>query len=141
MEEQEKGRAFIGQGWSFPPQFNRSTKGIDLVSDEQDIRESLYILFSTSPGERIMNPDYGCSLKALVFELIDEGTQAEIKDAIETAVLFYEPRITLEQVDVDINRALDGVISIHLSYLIRTTNTRSNMVYPFYYLEGTSVSL
>ena len=86
-----------------------------------------------------MQPDYGCGLHTMVFETIDESTVTELKDIIERAVLFYEPRITLENIDVDTEDELEGRLKIQLNYTVRTTNTRSNIVYPFYYLEGRQV--
>lgn len=86
-----------------------------------------------------MQPDYGCALHTMVFEEIDESTVTELKDIIERAVLFYEPRITLENIDVDTEDELEGRLKIQLNYTVRTTNTRSNIVYPFYYLEGSQV--
>jgi len=132
-------RAFLGVGWAFPPAFTAIGKGAQMVSKEEDVRQALTILLGTVPGERVMHPTYGCGLKALVFEGIDEGTVAEIGNLVERAVLFHEPRITLETVDVRVIDELEGHIEIHLVYTIRGTNTRSNMVYPFYLLEGTSL--
>ena len=86
-----------------------------------------------------MQPDYGCGLHTMVFEAVDESTVTELKDIIERAVLFYEPRITLENIDVDTEDELEGRLKIQLNYTVRTTNTRSNIVYPFYYLEGSQV--
>ena len=112
-----------------------------MVSADDDIRESLIILLSTSPGERVMRPDYGCGLKAIVFENVTETRVAQIHDIVERAVLFYEPRITLHRLDVDTDEVFDGLIRITLHYTIRTTNTRSNMVFPFYFREGTDIKL
>ncbi|MDZ4264025.1 MAG: GPW/gp25 family protein [Pseudomonadota bacterium] len=134
-------KAFLGTGWSFPPEFSNRGKGAQMVADDEDICQSLNILFSTAPGERVMNPSYGCGLKALVFEHINESTVTEIKDVVERAVLFFEPRITLNLVEVDDADIYDGVIKIKLDYTVRTTNTRSNIVYPFYLLEGSNVRL
>ena len=134
-------KAFLGIGWSFPPEFHKHADVLEvkMVADEEDIGESLRILLSTRPGERVMQPDYGCGLHAMVFEAIDESTVTELKDIIERAVLFYEPRITLENIDVDTEDELEGRLKIQLNYTVRTTNTRSNIVYPFYYLEGSQV--
>lgn len=112
-----------------------------MVSEEQDIHESLTILLSTRPGERVMQPAYGCGLQALVFENINESTLTEIRDVIERAILFYEPRINLEGIEVDTENVYAGRIDIQLNYTIRTTNTRSNLVYPFYFLEASHVQV
>ncbi len=132
-------KSFLGTGWGFPPEFDLLSREVRMVSEDDDIRESLHILLSTTPGERLMHPSYGCGLKTLVFDSISETTVTEIRDMIERAVLFFEPRITLESVVVESEDVLDGVIKILMEYTIRTTNTRSNMVYPFYFLEGTNI--
>lgn len=135
----DRDRAFLGTGWGFPPEFHPYFRAAKMVSWEEDIHESLRILLATSPGERVMQPTYGCGLGALVFENITESVVTEIKDLIERAVLFFEPRITLNRIDVDDADVYEGLLKIHLDYTIRTTNTRSNMVYPFYFLEGTNI--
>ena len=135
----EKG--FLGIGWSFPPEFNRHEKSVVMVSEEEDIREALRILLFTIPGERFMHPAYGCGLKLMVFDQINESAVTEIRDVIERAVLFFEPRITLNRVEVDSENIYDGELKIRLDYTVRTTNSRSNMVFPFYYREGTSLRL
>ena len=134
-------KSFLGIGWSFPPEFHKhaSAIGVKMVAEEEDIGESLRILLSTVPGERVMQPGYGCGLHAMVFETINESTITELKDIIERAVLFFEPRITLESVDIDTDESLEGRLKIQLNYTVRKTNTRSNVVYPFYYLEGSQV--
>ena len=134
-------KAFLGIGWGFPPEFHKHADALEvkMVAEEEDIRESLRILLSTRPGERVMQPDYGCGLHTMVFENLDESTVTELKDIIERSVLFFEPRITLESVDIDTDESLEGSLKIQLNYTVRLTNTRSNIVYPFYYLEGSQV--
>ncbi len=130
---------FLGRGWAFPPEFDRESRAPRMVEREDDIRESLRILLSTAPGERIMRPDYGCGLRRLVFDVINESVLAEIRDLVRRAVLFFEPRVTLEGIEFDTSRSMDGCLGLHLEYSIRGTNTRSNLVYPFYLQEGTHV--
>ncbi len=134
---------FLGTGWSFPPAFNKSaqTMGVAMVSYEEDINESLRILLGTAPGERVMHPAYGCGLKLMVFENFDQSAVTELKDMIKRAVLFFEPRITLDRIDVDLQEIDQGCIRFCLNYTVRTTNNRSNIVYPFYFNEGTNVRL
>lgn len=132
-------KTFLGIGWKFPPTFNKATKSVEMVSEDQDIRESLLILLSTRPGERIMLPEYGCDTQALVFDAVDATNISIMKRMIERAVLYFEPRITLDQIDVHIVDQINGLLNIHLNYTIRKTNTRSNMVYPYYIIEGTDV--
>lgn len=110
-----------------------------MVEAEADIHESLRIILSTVPGERIMQPTFGCGIKAYVFDEISESVLTEIRDAIERAILFFEPRITVEQIVIDSSAAMEGRIDVLIDYTVRGTNTRSNMVYPFYFLEGTNL--
>jgi hypothetical protein len=133
------GKSFLGTGWRFPPAFGQTDRRAVLVSGEDDIRESLHVLLSTAPGERVMQPDYGCDLRSLVFSELDASAVTAVQDAIRRAILFFEPRIDLESVDADDARAAEGVLTLHLNYRVRTTNTRSNMVYPFYFIEGTDL--
>ncbi len=134
---------FLGTGWRFPPAFNKSAQamGVAMVSHEEDINESLQILLGTAPGERVMYPSYGCGLKLMVFENFDQSALTELKDMIKRAVLFFEPRITLDRIDVDLQEIDQGCIRFCLNYTVRTTNNRSNIVYPFYFNEGTNVRL
>lgn len=106
---------------------------------DEDIRQSLVILLGTRPGERPMHPTFGCGLNDFVFELLDESLRTEIADVVERAILFFEPRISLEAVAVRIDDPEAGRLSIHLDYRVRATNTRSNLVYPFYLREGTNL--
>ena len=134
-------KSFLGTGWSFPPVFNPVSKDIQRVGEEDDILQSLYILFSTTPGERVLQPTYGCNLKAMVFENITESTETQIRDMIEKAILFFEPRIDLNSVELDASDINDGLLRILIDYTVRATNSRSNMVYPFYLREGTNIQM
>ncbi|MEX8518887.1 MAG: GPW/gp25 family protein [Leptothrix sp. (in: b-proteobacteria)] len=128
--------SFLGRGWTFPPAFELQQRRAMLVSQVPDIEESLRILFATNPGERVMQPSYGCGLKRMVFEPLNESTLTEMRSTIEKAVLFFEARITLDAVSFDVEDAVQGVLRIHLDYTVRTTNSRYNMVYPLYLQEG-----
>lgn len=132
-------KTFLGVGWKFPPTFDKKAGSVILVSEEEDIRESLRILLSTKKGERVMLPEYGCDMNHMVFESIDNNLISEMKRIITQAILYFEPRIILEDIVIDTGRHLDGVLEINLIYIVRKVNKRSNMVYPFYILEGTDV--
>ncbi|WP_195822705.1 GPW/gp25 family protein [Roseobacter sp. MH60115] len=132
--------SFLGRGWAFPPAFDNGTGEARLVQAEEDIAESLRILMETRPGERIMHPNYGCRLHDLVFEPMNSETEAEIEVAISRAILFFEPRIKLGAVTVDVRAALEGHLAVTLNYTVVETNERHNMVFPFYLTEGTLVS-
>lgn len=135
-------KQFLGRGWGFPPTFQReSGQGgtVCMVAADEDIRQSLLILFSTVPGERVMLPGYGCQLHRHVFDPMNQHTKTQLEVLISDAILRFEPRILLEEMQFDMAGALDGQLNITLMYLIRATNTRSNMVFPFYTTEGNNV--
>ncbi len=132
---------FIGRGWTFPPVFNRSTGKVEMLELEADIASSLDILFSTRPGERVMLPQYGCNLDELLFENLDTRMKTLMADKVESAILYYESRITLESVRLDESREHEGVVLIEIVYRVKSTNSRFNFVYPYYRLEGTDINL
>jgi phage baseplate assembly protein W len=134
---------FLGRGWSFPPMFsrNRSLPGVDMLEQEADIASSLEILLSTVPGERVMLPQYGCNLQELVFENLDTRMKTLMADKVESAILYFEPRIELESVRLDDSRELEGVVLIEVIYRVKTTNSRFNFVFPYYKVEGTDINL
>lgn len=134
-------RDFLGRGWSFPPTFDRARGGVKMLEDEADIVSSLEILMSTAPGERTMLPQFGCNLDELVFESLDTRMKTLMADKIATAILYFEPRIELEQVVLDDSRELEGLIVIEVDYKVKSTNSRFNFVFPFYRLEGTDINL
>lgn len=132
-------KSFLGSGWSFPPRFLESTEGLELSHDDRDIAESIIILLSTTPGERVMNPRYGCDLHSMVFANMGNTTKTLIKDKISTAILYFEPRVDVDGIDIDDSDYLEGKLKISITYKIKGTNSRKNMVYPFYLTEGTDV--
>ena len=131
--------AFLGTGWSFPPTFTKAARGVQLVSDEEDIFESLHILLSTRPGERLMQPDYGCNLDYLQFEPLSVTTLSFVEGLIRNAILYYEPRIDLEKIEFDLGEQLEGKVYISLSIKVISTNRRFNLVYPYYLNESENV--
>jgi uncharacterized protein len=135
--------SFLGTGWSFPPHFNHETGNVDLVSDEEDIRQSLNILLSTSLGERVMQPKYGCNLNDYLFEPLSSSVIGYIKDLVEHAILFYEPRILADKIEVSPQDSLDlieGRFTISIDYTIPETNSRFNYVYDYYKNEALTAS-
>lgn len=137
-DQKRKQQSFLGIGWSFPPSFSKGPQTVVMVSDEEDIRQSLAILLTTSIGERFLRPTYGCDLKRYLFEPLDEGLVAYIRDLVDNAILYHEPRIKLTDLTLT-QQANEGTLLIELEYLVRSTNSRQNFVFPFYKDEGTDV--
>jgi phage baseplate assembly protein W len=132
---------FLGRGWSFPPAFDRNIPGVVMLEEEKDIASSLEILLNTMQGERVMLPQYGCNLDELLFENLDTRMKTLMADKVESAILYHEPRVELEKVFLDDSAELEGVVLISIDYRVKTTNSRFNLVFPYYLQEGTDVNL
>lgn len=131
--------SFLGKGWSFPPTFDPETGTVEMVSDVKDINESLNILLSTSLGERVMQPKYGCNMQDYIFEPLSGSLIGFIKDRVENALLVYEARIDVEKIEVteaDSFDLMEGKFLISIDYSIPGTNARFNYVYDYYLNEA-----
>lgn len=131
--------SFLGTGWAFPPSFDPASGTVDMVSGEKDINESLNILLSTSIGERVMQPKYGCNMQDYLFESLNSSLIGFIKDRVENAILIFEPRIVLEKIEVTDQGSFDlieGRFIITIEYSIPGTNSRFNYVYDYYKNEA-----
>ncbi len=130
-------KRFLGTGWTFPPTFDRNHATVCMSSDETNIKQCLWVLFSTTIGERIMLATYGSNLKMKVFDSLTTTLANDIRSSILKAILNWEPRIDVLSIDVTQQSPLNGSLSISLDFMVRQTNSRSNLVYPFYLHEAT----
>lgn len=132
---------FLGRGWAFPPVFDRSVPGARMLEEEADIASSLVVLLGTAQGERVMMPWFGCNLDELIYENLDTRIKTLVADKIESAILYHEPRIRLEKVAIEKSDVNEGILIISIEYTIKTTNSRFNLVYPYYIQEGTDIDM
>jgi phage baseplate assembly protein W len=132
---------FLGKGWSFPPTFNINSKSVEVTEKELDIQKSLEILLTTTVGERVMEPKYGCDMVDLVFEPLNTTIKTIMIDRIQTAILYFEPRIDAKNINMDTQDEAEGVVLIEIDYIVRSTNSRFNFVYPYYIDEGTEIQI
>jgi Phage baseplate assembly protein W len=135
MELPLEDKAFLGVGWAFPVEPDASGEAA-LSAYEEDIREAIRIVLGTDPGERVMRPDFGAGLHALVFEPVGAATAALVKHRVEQALVNWEPRIDVLEVRVREEGELRNRLLVEIDYRVRATNTFYNLVYPFYLLEG-----
>lgn len=126
-------KEFLGRGWKFPPALN-ADGSFQLVEGDEDIREAILIILNTSPGERVMQPEFGCGIQAYVFAVINSSTLEQIRMETEKALTLYEPRIVVDEVRVEAEGEA-GRVLIHIDYTVQASNSRYNMVYPFYLTE------
>jgi len=129
--------SFLGTGWSFPPRFD--TGGVIMTADEADIQASLQILFGTTPGERFLVPKYGLDMHELMFEPMSTTMRTLLTDRARTAILIYEPRIKLLNLQIDNPDPGEGTLQILLEYEVRASNSRFNLVFPFYLTDSNEV--
>lgn len=125
----DKNIAFLGNGWSFPPAFDKISRKVVMTFGREDIEKSLEILLSTRPGERVMQPDYGCNLDRLLFEPLDASLKSYMEDVVKTAILYHEPRIAADKIEIQETSGFSGEVRLMVDYMIRTTNSRYNFVY------------
>jgi uncharacterized protein len=130
-------RAFLGTGLAFPLAAD-SSGALATVSFEEDIRQSLQIILATNPGERVMRPEFGAGLRDFVFEPADLTTIHRIQIRVQESLIDWEPRITVNAVNVTADPVTRSTLFISITYTVRATNTVANLVYPFYLQEGTS---
>jgi hypothetical protein len=121
-------RDFLGKGWKFPVNSDPNGK-IRMSEYEEDIKEAIWIILTTSKGERLMRPTF-------VFEHLSITTIKMMEDTVEEALILWEPRIKVINVQASTEKVDEGKIIISVDYLVRSTNNQFNLVYPFYLMEG-----
>ncbi|MFI9269963.1 GPW/gp25 family protein [Kitasatospora sp. NPDC052896] len=126
---------FIGSGWAFPPRLD-ATGAIALVGGEQEIAEAIRLVLATAPGERPMRPEFGCGIHDYVFAPADAGTAGRICYEVRRALDRWEPRITVDTVDVAFDSVDNGTLYIDIRYTVRGTNNPRSLVFPFYVIPA-----
>ncbi len=134
----DSSKAYLGRGFGFPVTFSKGNKGVVMFEAEKDVQSSLEILMSTVIGERIMQPKFGASLHNYVFDSMDTTFRTFISEQVRYAILLNEPRVRLDNVEYE-DKPLEGKVEIKIIYTVLSTNTRSNIVFPFYINEGTDL--
>lgn len=129
---------FLGRGWSFPPEFGQDGRSVQLVEAEDDVRQSLRILLATRLGERVMRPDFGCNLDELMFESLTTTFKTYIAELVRNAIFYHEPRVRPDSVEILADSNNDGLILIDIEYTVYSSNSRFNLVFPFYINEASN---
>lgn len=124
-------REFLGKGWRFPVAVNL-TGGISTSAYEDNVRESIFVILGTAPGERINRPHWGCRIHDLMFAPNNHVTSALSEHFCEEALLKFEPRIGEVKVEARPSKDEPNRLNIRIHYTVRETNAKHNLVYPFY---------
>jgi phage baseplate assembly protein W len=121
---------FLGRGWKYPISIENGK--IAFSEGEDSIRESILIILGTGKGERIMRPDFGCEINERIFSPNDTQTVTLLEFDIKEALMKWEQRIEVLDVNSYPDEGDKNKINITIEYLVKTTNTKNNLVYPFY---------
>jgi uncharacterized protein len=124
-------RSFLGKGWRFPVAVNL-TGGLSSSSLDENVRESIFIVLGTAPGERVRRPDFGCRIHDLMFEPNNYITAARAEYYCEEALYKYEPRLWDVTVKAEPNRDEPNRLDIKINYKIIGQSHAKNLVHPFY---------
>ena len=128
---------FLGTGWGFPVELNPQGTGITPAAYEESVRQAIWIILGTARGERVQRPDFGCGIHDLVFAVNNASTAGLAAQTVQQALIMWEPRIDLLDVQVTADPSDPAILMIRIDYRVRATNTRFNLVYPFY-LDGSA---
>ena len=129
-------KAFLGVGWAFPPRVEADGVIAEAIYEE-DIRQAIRIIIFTNRGERLMRPDFGAGLNEFIFASVNTTTMALVEARVREALITWEPRIDVEDVNVTADASERNKLLVDLTYRVRATNTLHNLVFPFYLEEGT----
>jgi|tagenome__1003787_1003787.scaffolds.fasta_scaffold20483199_2 phage baseplate assembly protein W len=127
--------AILGCGWPFPPR-PTDAGALPRVSGEEKVRQAIFLILATAPGERRMRPDFGCGIHDLVFQPITATVVAQVRERARAALIHWEPRIDVLDVTVTQAPQAPNCLMIRIDYRIRAINTAANLVYPFFISEG-----
>jgi phage baseplate assembly protein W len=124
-------KKFLGNGLSFPVRTDARGQ-IALVSGNEDIEQSIRIILSTRPGERVMRPTFGCRAHELLFEPKSAATASLLQENVFQALMMWEPRIDVLSVQVDDDDNQTGALLAEIEYEIKSIHDVRSIVYPFY---------
>ena len=122
--------SFIGRGFSWPMSVDH-TGSIALTNGAQDLDHSIHVVLLTAPGERLMRPQFGCRIWDLLFEPVNANLLGLISQAVRDALAQWEPRIAVEDVRPVQDATDSSLVRIEITYRVKATNDRRNLVYPF----------
>lgn len=143
MNEFEQTHAFTwidGKRWDFPSRAVHETIGGRMAAEEEAIQDSLKVLFASLAIEQFINPEYGLDMHNKIFMPMGSVTKALLQDHNKHSILFILSRISLLSLELDTASEQEGKLSIKLEYIVRSTNSRNKLVFPFYRTDRSNVS-
>jgi phage baseplate assembly protein W len=125
----------IGSGLAFPLQADQRG-GLALTRGVEDIEQAIALILGTAPGERPMRPEFGCAVHEVVFDTIDAAIMGKVQTAVHQALERWEPRIEVVGLDIEQADTHAGTLLVDITYRVRATSGRYNLVYPFYVIPA-----
>ena len=125
------GRGFLGSGMKFPPQVNTATGRFVVSSEEESVKESVYLILMTQKTERFLRPEFGSNLMSYTFMDINMTTVNMMIRSLTEQILKQEPRIGEVVITTD-SQVKEGCLLVNIDYTIRSSQIRDNLVFPFY---------
>jgi uncharacterized protein len=126
---------FLGRGGAFPPR--PGPDGRNRLTDQEEAgRNSIFLILSTAPGERVMRPDFGCGIHDLVFQPNTATLRGAVEVQVRDALVRWEQRIDVLDVRAEAPPDAPHHLLIRIDYRVRSNNTLFNLVYPFFLTEG-----
>jgi phage baseplate assembly protein W len=122
---------FKGTGWAFPLRPDLGG-GLGYTSGDANIEQSLLLLLRTVQSERVMRPDFGTKARDLVFAPGSVQHLRLLESTVRDAIRDFEPRVIVERVLAELDLRDEGVALVDVAYRVRQTNTRDNLVFPYY---------
>lgn len=129
-------KAFLGRGMKFPPEVDAATGRFKMAYYEEDIREAIYIILMTQKGERVMLSDFGCNIQDYIYQLPNTTYLNLLKVEVLDALTKWEPRISDIVIEIDTKQLNDAKILLHITYVVKSTNSEENLVFPYYLNRG-----
>ena len=125
------GDSFLGTGMKFPPQINPATGRFAVSSEEESVKESVYLILMTQKTERFLRPEFGSNLMSYTFMDINITSVNMMVRSLTEQILSNEPRIQSVNITTD-EQVRDGCLMVNIDYVIRSTQDRDHLTVPFY---------
>ena len=124
-------RDFLGKGLRFPVSVNLNG-GVSSSQLEENVRQCIFIILGTAPGERLRRPTFGCQIHDLMFAPNNKLTAARAEVYCEEAIHKFEPRVSKVTCRAQPNTDEPNRLDIRIDYVIAGKNDKRNLVFPFY---------
>lgn len=129
------GKEFLGKGMKFPPQIDPATGRFEMAGYEDSVRQSIYLILMTQRSERIARPNFGSNIQSYTFMDVNATMLTLMNRELSMAILENEPRVSDVKISTE-PQLQAGRLIINVVYTVAGSNSRQNLVFPFYLQQG-----